>query len=256
MERGLTDPFLVMAEPIEGGNLVALVVKSRAGYRNRPEAMLRELFSLLLARGLGLLTPTPVWVDLPEGLAWAASEFPRHAELISRSGGWNLATIHLGTGWKPWTQAAAPRSISSDDMENAFAFDAMVQNADREADNPNLLWRGSELALLDFDKAFDYLRVHEAEPRPWRQTLGLQGLRRHCLFRHLPQFTENQLVGTKVWDSLEEWRLEHQPGQISDEIREILADPDMDLPRIEAYFKKLAVATEDFFSFLTATIRR
>jgi len=44
MERGLTDPFLVIAEPVGGGSLEALVVKSRAGYRNRPEAMLREVF--------------------------------------------------------------------------------------------------------------------------------------------------------------------------------------------------------------------
>jgi len=67
--------------------------------------------------------------------------------------------------------------------------------------------------------------------------LGLQGLHRHCLLRHLPQFTENQCVGTKLWESFEEWWLEHQPGQISDEIREIFEDPEMDLPRIEAYFK-------------------
>jgi len=56
------------------------------------------------------------WVDLPVGLDWAASEFPRHAELISLSTGWNLATIHLGNGWKPWTQ---PRTAA---LEQSFGL--------------------------------------------------------------------------------------------------------------------------------------
>lgn len=72
----------------------------------------------------------------------------------------------------------------------------------------------------------------------------------------MPQYVDNQCVGANLWGNFEEWRLENQPGQISEQVREAFADPDLDLPRIESYLIKLASATEDFFSFLTEASRR
>ncbi len=66
MERGLNRPFLVMGAPLGGGERCPLVVKSRAGYADRPEAMLKELFALLLARELGLNAPEP-WLERGHG---------------------------------------------------------------------------------------------------------------------------------------------------------------------------------------------
>lgn len=42
MARGLNRPFLVLAQPEDGGERRVVVVKSRAGYADRPEAMLKE----------------------------------------------------------------------------------------------------------------------------------------------------------------------------------------------------------------------
>jgi len=41
MKRGLNRPFLVLAQPEDGGERCAIVVKSRAGYADRPDAMLK-----------------------------------------------------------------------------------------------------------------------------------------------------------------------------------------------------------------------
>lgn len=255
MERGQNCPFLVIGQSSDKSERCPIVVKSRAGYANRPEAMLREMFGLLLARELGLTTPEPVFVEIQDGFDFGAADYPEHAELIRQSIGWNVGTIHLGDAWKPWIQGSAPRSIPDETLESAYAFDAMIQNSDREADNPNLLWRGEELALLDFDKAFAFLRTEEQEDRPWRKTLVLQNLNRHCLHAHLPTLVNGKIHGQDLWDAFEEWWLGDPSGLLSAEISTGLTDPDLDLPRLEAYLKKLSAATDDFFRFLTDASR-
>lgn len=82
MERGLNLPFLVIGQPAEGGERCPVVVKSRAGYADRPEAMLKELFALLLARELGLTAPEPVLVELLPGFDYGATDFPGYPERI------------------------------------------------------------------------------------------------------------------------------------------------------------------------------
>jgi hypothetical protein len=251
MDRGINRPFLVLAKASEGDEILPVVVKSRAGYGDRPEAMLRELFSLMLARQLGLNTPEPVWLELVDGFDWSATDHGGYPELIRQSIGWNLGTIHLGSGWKPWIKGRAPASIPAVSLETAYAFDAMVQNSDRMADNPNLLWREDELAVLDFDKAFAWLRVTEQEAKPWWKTLERQTLLNHCLHSHLPSADKRPIIGQELWDEFEEWCLNGASGLISQEIITEISDPDLDLPRIEAYLMKLAAAADDFFRLLT-----
>lgn len=178
------------------------------------------------------------------------------AALIRQRLGWNFGTIHLGDGWKPWVQGSAPRSLAAETLETAYAFDAMVQNSDREADNPNMLWRSEELALLDFDKAFAFLRLEEHEDRPWRKTLMRQNLDRHSLYPHLPALVDEKILGQNLWGTFEEWWLGNPTGRISVEIAAGLSDPDLDLPRLEGYLKKFATAADDFFRFLTDASRQ
>jgi hypothetical protein len=167
-----------------------------------------------------------------------------------------VGTIHLGDAWKPWIQGSAPRSIPDETLETAYAFDAMVQNSDRMPDNPNLLWRGNELALLDFDKAFAHLLPTEHEERPWRIALDRQTLARHSLHGHLPAIQDGVILGENLWDSFEEWWLGNPSGRLSAEIAGGLADSNLDLPRLEAYLTKLATAADDFFRFLTDASRQ
>ena len=255
MERGLNRPFLVVGAAQDAGERFPLVVKSRAGYADRPEAMLKELFALLFARELGLNAPEPVMVEIPEGLDWAAAEYPKHAELIRQSIGWNVGTVHLGDAWKPWGKGIAPRSISEEAMEKAYAYDAMVENPDREVDNPNLFWRGNELAVLDFDKAFSFLHTFEGEARPWRNALVRLNLERHCMHSHLPEQKEGEILAVSLWDAFEGWCLGKPSAGLSAAITEGFPDPNLDLKQIEAYLTKLATDTEDFFRYLTDASR-
>lgn len=257
MERGLNRPFLVIAS-IEGhdeGARIPLVVKSIAGFQNRPEFMVREVFALLLARHLGILAPEPVLVRFPDGFEYGATEFPEYADLIRQSPGWNLATVHLGNSWKPWTNSTAPRAIPREDLETAYCFDAMVQNTDRTPGNPNLLWKGKQLALIDFDKAFGYIRTFEAEAQPWRKALIQQNLAVHCLHRHLAALEDGILRGKTLWEAFVEWCFEAGPGTLSREIGPEPPDPGLDLPRLESYLTRLESHAEDFFRYLTELTR-
>lgn len=74
MKRDLNSPFLMIGRPTDGSERSPLMVKSRAGYADRPEAMLRELFVLLVARELGLSTPELELVELLPGVADASSD--------------------------------------------------------------------------------------------------------------------------------------------------------------------------------------
>ncbi len=198
MKRGMTHPFLVLATDDETDEELALVVKPNAGYSDRQEARACEIFSLLLARELGVPAVEPVIVTLPEGIEYGALDYgdfngADYADLIRQSHGRNLATIHLGTDWKPWTATSPPRNISPELMDNAYAFDAMVQNNDRAADNPNMLWKGDELVTLDYDRSFAFLGVVTGST-PWREFLSRLMLDLHCLYPHIrkplpPQFT-------------------------------------------------------------------
>lgn len=257
MVRGLNLPFLVLAEA-EGGaesERVELVVKSTAGYRNRPECIVREMFSLLLAQQLGIRVPEPVLVRFPRGFDYGAGDFPEYAELIRKSPGWNLATVHLGNSWKPWTNTTSPRSITRDKIESAYCFDAMVQNSDRENDNPNLLWKRDQLVLLDFDKAFGHLRVYRNDPKPWRKVLMLQNLQRHCFHRFLPDLDEDELLGNSIWEAFLEWHSTSRKGSLTREFGSELQDPEVDLPLLEGYLTNLADHAEDFFRYLTERSR-
>lgn len=257
MERGLNRPFLVLAEAEngKGSERVALVVKSTAGYRNRPECIVREMFALLLARKVGISVPEPVLVKFPKGFDYGAADHPEHAELIRRSPGWNLATVHLGNSWNPWTNTSPPRSIDQETIDSAYCFDAMVQNSDRENENPNLLWKRDQLVLLDFDKAFGHLRVYENDPKPWRKVLALQNLQRHCFYRFLPQLKEGELLGNAIWEAFGEWYVTSRKGALSREFGSKLQDPKVDLPVLEEYLTNLADHTEDFFRYLTEISR-
>lgn len=72
MGRGLNRPFLEIGQ--SGDDREALAVKPRAGQADRPEAMVRELFALLLARSLGLLALERCFVELLDSFGFAAAD--------------------------------------------------------------------------------------------------------------------------------------------------------------------------------------
>lgn len=257
MNRGFTHPFLVLATDNETREELPLVVKPNAGYGNRQNARACEVFSLMLARELGIPAVEPVIVELPKGIEYGALDYgdfngADYPELIRQSHGKNLATVHLGTDWKPWTATTPPRNISSELMDNAYAYDAMVQNNDRAADNPNILWKGEELVTLDYDRSFAFLGVATGNT-PWREFLPRLMLNLHCLHPHVRKsLPKDTLVGSKLWEAFEGWKYESSVQDILDRIEKHWHDSSLDFSGIETYLASLASSITDFFEYLTA----
>ncbi len=259
-KRGMIRPFLVEGEDSATGEKMTLVVKSCAGYEDQGEAkhMHIEAYCLLMAKRLGIDAAEPVAVDLPDGFEFGALDYRDHPgtdyhDLIIRSIGRNFATIHLGTDWKPWAAGNRPKKITQESINSAYAFDGIVQNDDRSKDNPNLLWKGDRLALLDFDRAW-CLGDFPDESRPWRVALERLKLRQSCLVDYLQPVKSGGVLGARLNESLNDNDLEAISRECIDEVEVAFPGSNLDFQKIQPYVTKLAGEPDDFFQYLTQLV--
>lgn len=147
----------------EGGSLPAVVeaddgqayvVKFR-GAGQGPRALVAEVVAGELARTLGLAVPELVIVGLDPAVGRNEGD-PEIQSLLLASAGDN-AGLKLLPGAIGFDAAARPadaaRRIDATTAARTVAFDAFVQNVDRTAKNPNLLWSGGALWLIDHGAA-------------------------------------------------------------------------------------------------------
>lgn len=138
----------------EGGSLPAVVeaddgrayvVKFRAAGQG-PRALVAEVVAGELARSLGLRVPELVIVGLDEAIGRNEPD-PEIRALVVASAGDNagLAFLERAVGFDP----AARPDVAPELAARIVAFDAFVQNMDRTAKNPNLLWCRDGLWLID-----------------------------------------------------------------------------------------------------------
>jgi hypothetical protein len=142
----------------EGGSMPALVegddgrlyVAKLRGAGQGTRALIAELVAGELARALGLPVPELVLVELaaPLGRAEPDSEV---RELLLGSVGSNAALAYLpaALGFDAAARNALPGAFAS----LVVALDAFTMNVDRTARNPNLLWSGGALWLIDHGAA-------------------------------------------------------------------------------------------------------
>ena len=128
---------------MEADDLGTYVVKFR-GAGQGPKALVAEVISGGLARGLGLAVPELVTVDVDPGLA--SGEPDEEVQDLLRSS----AGLNLGIDFLPGALDYDPVAFPVDGLEagRVLWFDALVGNMDRSYRNPNLLkWGG--LWLID-----------------------------------------------------------------------------------------------------------
>lgn len=142
----------------EGGSLPGLLeadddwlyVTKFRGAGQGPLALVAEVIVGELARGLGLLVPELVTVEVDRVLA-AAEPDPEIQELIVASAGLNLGVDFL-PGALSYSPAGRWRPEGGLAAEIVW-LDALVTNVDRSARNPNLLLWHDRLWLIDHGAA-------------------------------------------------------------------------------------------------------
>jgi hypothetical protein len=128
---------------MEGDDLGTYVVKFRGAGQGR-KALVAEVISAGIARGLGLPVPELVTVDVDPGLASGEPD-EEVQDLLRFSAGLNLGIDFL-PGALDFDPVAFP--VDQRMAGRVLWFDAVVGNMDRSHRNPNLLeWRG--LWLID-----------------------------------------------------------------------------------------------------------
>ena len=252
-KRGITKPLIIQARSPDGSR-ETVFLKTNAGYADRPQSAGIELFTTLVARRLGLTAPEPVLVEVPENAGRLVHDAPEHAELLNRSAGLNFGTLALGGDWKVWLPDLSTRSFPAETVETVLAFDGLVQHTDREAENPNLMWKGHELAVLDHEKVFGYLKLVEGEAKPWRCFFQARPFARHVLAPAGRRLMRADF-GKGMWESI----LEQEWGGGFDECLQAAeaAFPaaKVDLARIRAYLTALATDAGDFFDYLKVSLQ-
>ena len=108
------------------------------------------------------------------------------ARIIRRSAGQNFGTEVLVGGYGVWPINKDVPALLRPSAGDIFAFDALIQNPDRKVKNPNLLWKGEEIFLIDHELAFSFLFQIGAPINPW----SLEGnagdfLNEHVFYREL-----------------------------------------------------------------------
>lgn len=165
MGVGRTCPVLLGAEDAEG-KAVEVVAKLR-GPELSVKAQIAELVAAPLAAHLGLDVPRAAVVDVAAGFDEIVPASLAPAFRASR--GANFGSVHLGTGFTTWAVGRAPTGVLRDQAAEIFAFDLLVQNADRRSTNPNLWTRSGRVGVYDHEMAFSFLHlpIIGGAPRPW-----------------------------------------------------------------------------------------
>jgi hypothetical protein len=134
---------------VEGNDGALWVVKLRgAGQGTR--ALIAEIVVGELARALGLPVPELALVELSAPLGRAEPD-PEVRDLLLGSVGGNAGLAHLpaALGFDRAAREAVPGALAS----RVVALDAFAMNVDRTPRNPNLLWSGGKLWLIDHGAA-------------------------------------------------------------------------------------------------------
>jgi hypothetical protein len=250
--RGLNKPMIIRGET-DAGESQRLFLKSRAGYANRPNAAGVEMFTTLLARSLGLKAPEPVVVVIPNGFERLAREHPVYQDLLRGSFGNNFGTVALGPDWKTLPVGMGIQLFPRDTVESILTFDALVQQDDRDFENPNLQWNGDQIAILDHERCFGHLGDAGADQYPWRKYLGKRPLRQHCL-RSLAGDVDASFGKhlREEWLELEmDGRL---PGLLQASCR-AFPEATLDLNRIDRYLSLLTAGYTDFREYLQVSLQ-
>ncbi len=247
---GRTSPAVIACDLPEGGE-VECVVKLGGHKESTPHQPICETVAALLAMDLGLPVAEPVLVEI-------TPEFARHAipagqpearARCEKALGFAFATKHLSPGYSLLPAGKSPSRKLLPRLAELYAFDGLIQNADRMASNPNCLVKGDELRLFDHDQAFGFLLdLFGAQPVDKPESYPF--LKRHLAY---PFLTRDRAAFERLegaWEAV-------SPATVSS-YRDCLPDTWLGkkphFPVIESYLHGLHTKLASAFDAITLTL--
>lgn len=154
---------------------VEVVAKLSASCEGGVGSLVAEAMAALLAADLDLPVPQPFVVRLDADFC-ATIPDPEIASLARRSSPIAFGSEKLPPGYTTWPVGKTIPREAVNEAAEVFAFDALIANADRRTNNPNCLFLGPRLAIIDHELAFITEGVIGWRP-PW-EVGALDALRR------------------------------------------------------------------------------
>lgn len=235
----------------EGGSLPALVeveggemfVAKWRGAGQGATALVAEVIVGILARALALPVPALAILELGDELSRTERD-PEIAELLRASVGSNF-----GLGWIAGAisyDAASRATVDAELAARIVVFDAYVMNVDRTARNPNLVWAGEQLWLIDHGAAMYWHHGWDgALDRPARP---FERVKDHVLLRHAGDLAA---AGASLVAALDDTVLEAAVRAVPDAWLEV---DDVD-GRRAAYRAMLQARRDQATSFIEEAVR-
>lgn len=182
---GRTSPAVIACD-LPGGGEIECVVKLGGHKESTAHQPVCETVAALLAMDLGLPIAEPVLVDISVDFTHKAIP---HTEPDARTRcenalGFAFATKHLPPGYSLPPAGKQPSRKLLPLLAELYAFDGLIQNADRTVSNPNCLIKGDNLHIFDHDQAFGFL-LDLFGPQPVEKVESYPFLKKHMAYNFL-----------------------------------------------------------------------
>jgi len=247
---GRTQPALIGCD-LPDGSEIECVVKLNGHKESAPHQPICEIVAALLAVDLGLPIADPILVEI-------TPDFANHAVPVTNSAarmrcqqaiGWSFATRHLPPGFSILPVGKPPARQLLPSLAELYAFDGLIQNADRSSLNPNCLVKGNELKFFDHDQAFGFLLdIWGAAPVSKVESYGF--LKRHIAHPHLTQDRNLFQRIEGAWEAITDDTLNHYLSLIPD----AWPGKKTSFPKIEAHLKVVHTRLASALDAITLTI--
>lgn len=212
---GRTGPVLGAVET-EDGTEEEVFIKLSAGCDQGAVNLAREAIAACLARDLGLPVPRPWIVEIPREILPTVVQ-PDVADRLSQS-----LPVAFGStrahGFYVWAPGQRLNNTTRPIAAGTLLFDAIIQNSDRRAENPNCLVKGDEMRIIDHELAFAHRLILLWTP-PW-ELGGLKELEtpgRHIFVKDLKGSRFEWAEIKSRWTALSDTRLQEYSETIPPE---------------------------------------
>lgn len=162
IDNGKTKPALLVCE--QGETSIEVVAKLAAVCEQRETSLAMEIFSALLASDLQIPIPEPFFLQLETDFIDAIPD-REWAEMARREPLLAFGSRLLPSAYSAWVSGTVLVGKMTAVAANILLFDAVIENPDRRAANPNCLVRGDEIRVFDHELAFPPLII--GAPKPW-----------------------------------------------------------------------------------------
>lgn len=206
MAKGRTMPLMMAAE-FSNGQTVELVGKFSHGGQIGANGLAREAISAMLAADLGLPVPHPLLVTISDSFIETVPDM-QAVTLLRQSLRVGFGSSKLPNGYVIWPEGNnVPKGMLAQAAE-IFAFDALIQNPDRHPQNPNMQFKGEQVAIYDHELAFIWEDVLFWKP-PWEPG-GLDNIAqpsKHVFFTAIKGQVVNFSRFIGAWEAISDARL-------------------------------------------------